>query len=163
MTTSPGVRRKLRNWVLGWPAVRGGARSLSALLDVRPHEIFGVFLEHVVDLVQQIVGFLGQLLAALLPGGRVAGEVVVIAAATATLGLLLSHRCLLHRSSAACRPPVSLPYRSELRLLGEHHAVVSWSTSSAAVCTDSKSAPTCALLPRSGSRVGMRTSESPPR
>jgi hypothetical protein len=30
-----------------------------------------------------------------LPGGCAAGEVVVLAATTATLGLLLSHRCLL--------------------------------------------------------------------
>ena len=80
------------------PADRGAARSLSALLDVRAHEVLGVLLENVVDLVEQVVGVLGQLLATLLAGGRAAGEVVVLAAATATLGLLLSHRCLLRMS-----------------------------------------------------------------
>jgi hypothetical protein len=48
-----------------------------------------------------------------LPGGRAAGEVVVLAATTATLGLLLSHRCLLRMSSAGSQPPAgysTLPF-----------------------------------------------------
>ena len=40
--------------------------------------------------------------------------------------------------------------------------MVSCSTSSAALFTESSSAPTWALLPRNGSSVGIRTSESPP-
>ena len=90
----------LRGGVWESPAARDAARALSALLDVRAPEVLGVLFENVVDLVQQIVGFLGQLFETLLPGGRAAGEVIVLAATTATLGLLLSHRCLLHMSSA---------------------------------------------------------------
>src|SRR5262249_8308936 len=80
------------------------ARSLAALLDVRPHEVLSVLFHHVVDLIEQIVGLFGQLLATLLAGGGSAREVVVLAASTATLGLLLSHRCLLQLSSAGSPP-----------------------------------------------------------
>src|SRR6516162_555024 len=65
------------------------------LLDIRADKVLGVFLKNVVNLVEQVVGVLGQLLAALLARGRGVGEVVIVAAATATLGLLLSHRRLL--------------------------------------------------------------------
>jgi hypothetical protein len=78
-------------------------------LDVRPDEILGVLLKDVVNLVEQIVGFLGQLLATLLASGRGAGEFVVVTAATATLGLFLSHRRLLLRDRprfASTRPLV---------------------------------------------------------
>jgi hypothetical protein len=95
----------LRVGVTGRPADRGAARSLSTLLDVRADEVFGVLLENIVDLVEQVVSLLGQLLATLLPGGRAAGEVIVLAATTATLGLLLSHRCLLRMSSAGSQLP----------------------------------------------------------
>ena len=76
-------------------ADRYAARSLSALLDVRADEVLGVLFEYVVDLVEQIVGLFGELLATLLASRSSAGGVVVISAATTTLGLLLSHRCLL--------------------------------------------------------------------
>src|ERR1700741_2598276 len=71
------------------------ARSLSALLDVRTDKVLCVFLEDVINLVEQIVGLLGELFAALLARGCSTGDVVVVTAATATLGLLLSHRRLL--------------------------------------------------------------------
>jgi hypothetical protein len=64
-------------------------------LDVCPHEVLGVLLEYVVDLVEQIVGLLGELLATLLASRSGVSGIVVIAATTATLSLLLSHRCLL--------------------------------------------------------------------
>src|SRR4029077_8553286 len=102
-------RKGLRVGVTGRPAVRGVARSLSTLLDVCTDEVFGVLFEDIVDLVEQVVGLLGQLLATLLPGGRAAGEVIVLAATTATLGLLLSHRCLLRMSSAGSQLPAGYP------------------------------------------------------
>jgi hypothetical protein len=33
-------------------------------LDIGPHEVLGIFLKHVVDLVEQVVGLCGKLLAA---------------------------------------------------------------------------------------------------
>src|SRR5690349_4328784 len=110
----------LREGVTGSAADRGAASSLSTLLDVCADEVFGVLLENVVDFVEQIVGLLGQLLATLLPGGRAAGEVVVLAATTAALGLLLSHRCLLHRLSQspaghiAARRHSTLPFGARI-------------------------------------------------
>src|SRR4051812_14941420 len=72
---------------------------LAALLDVGPHEVLGVLLEHVVDLVEDGVHVLAELLTALLTGrGCVAAVVVVPAAATLTLGLLLRHRLPPHRA-----------------------------------------------------------------
>ena len=53
-------------------------------MDIGPHEVLGIFLKHVVDLVEQVVGLRGKLLAALLTGTCIAGGTVVIAAATAT-------------------------------------------------------------------------------
>ena len=57
-------------------------------MDIRTHEVLSVLFQHVIDLVEQIVGLLSQLLATLLPGGRAAGEVVVLAAVFAALGVL---------------------------------------------------------------------------
>src|ERR1700761_1431479 len=107
-----GRRRRFREVQSWWPGDRGWARSLSALLDVCADKVFGVLFQNIVDLIQQVVGFLGQLLATLLARGRAGSEVVVIAAATAALGLLLGHHCLLHRHRAVQTPVVSLPYRS---------------------------------------------------
>src|SRR6202022_4131371 len=157
-------QKRFREVLSEWPGDRETARSLAALLDVCADKVFGVLLQNIVDLVEQIVGLVGQLLATLLARGRAGGQVVVIAAATAALGLLLSHRCLLH----AHRPWIPRP--SFLHPTGRYRRcpvndpqVVSCSTSSAALSTESSRAPTCALLPRSGSSVGIRTSESPPR
>src|ERR1700752_180349 len=95
-----GRQRRFREGQSWWPDDRGLARSLSALLDVCADEVFGVLFQNIVDLVEQIVGLLGQLLATLLARGRAGGEVVIVATTTAALGLLLSHRCLLHRHRA---------------------------------------------------------------
>src|ERR1700751_284808 len=106
-------KQRFREVVSGWPGDRGTARSLSALLDVCADEVFGVLFQNIVDLVEQVVGLLGQLLATLLAPGRAGCEVVVIAPARAALGLLLGHRCLLqsHRPLST-RPSVPPPYRS---------------------------------------------------
>src|SRR5271165_1125896 len=114
-----GRRRRFREEQSWWPGDRGLARSLSALLDVCTDKVFGVLFQNIVDLIQQVVGLLGQLLATLLARGRAGGEVVVVATTTAALGLLLSHRCLLqcHRPSRT-RPSVSPPYRSRPPLPG---------------------------------------------
>src|ERR1700731_2669974 len=84
--------REVQSW---WPGDRGWARALSALLDVCANKVFGVLFQNIVDLIQQVVGVLGQLLATLLARGRAGSGGVVIAAATTGLGLLLGHRCLL--------------------------------------------------------------------
>src|ERR1700730_16367252 len=84
--------REVQSW---WPGDRGLARSLSALLDVCADKVFGVLFQNIVDLIQQVVSVLGQLLATLLASGRAGSGVVVIAATTTALGLLLGHRCLL--------------------------------------------------------------------
>src|ERR1700754_2501373 len=62
------------------------APLLAALLHVRTHEVLGVLLEHVVDLVEDRVDVLAELLAALLAGRGGAGAVLVVAAAS-TLAL----------------------------------------------------------------------------
>src|ERR1700722_18883857 len=90
-----GRRRRLPEVQRWWPGDRGWARSLSALLDVCADKVFGVLFQNIVDLIQQVVGFLGQLLATLLARGRAGSGVVVTAAATTALGLLLGHYCLL--------------------------------------------------------------------
>src|ERR1700722_17027735 len=87
-----GRAREVQSW---WPGDRGWARSLSALLDVCADKVFGVLFQNIVDLIQQVVGFLGQLLATLLARGRAGSGVFVIPAATPALGLLLGHHCLL--------------------------------------------------------------------
>ena len=67
-----------RWWVsLGVARRSGNCQVTVRPLDVCAHEVLGVLLEHVVDLVQQIVGLLGELVATLLPAGAVTGEVVV--------------------------------------------------------------------------------------
>src|SRR5688500_6117043 len=50
--------------------VRGGYRLLAALLDVGVHEVFGVGLEDLVDLVEEIVEFGLDLLRVVGCGGR---------------------------------------------------------------------------------------------
>jgi len=69
-------------------------------LDIGPHEIFGIFLKHIVDLIEQVVGLRGKLLTTLLPSGCTTDSAIILAAAAATLGLFLSHRCLLISSAA---------------------------------------------------------------
>ena len=81
-------------------------------MNIGAHEVLGVLFQDVIDLIEQIVGLLGQLLAALLAARLRAAGVVVLATAAATLGLLLSHRCLL-----IARPVLS-HYRSTPVMLG---------------------------------------------
>jgi hypothetical protein len=71
-------------------------------LDVRANEVLGVLFEHVVDLVEQIVGLFGELLTTLLASGSTAGGIVVVAAATTS--------CLSSADSQG--PPVLPHYRS---------------------------------------------------
>ncbi len=59
--------------------------SLAALLDVGTHEVLGVLLEHVVDLVEQIVGVLSELLATFLTGTAVADRGLVVVSAASAL------------------------------------------------------------------------------
>src|SRR3954452_9582670 len=99
-----------------WISDQATARSLSALLNICTHEVLGVFLKDVVNLVEQIVRVLGQLFATLLACGGAAGEVIVISTTTAAFGLLLRHRRLLlcHEPRGECpfARDFSLPYRS---------------------------------------------------
>src|SRR5205807_10052897 len=107
--------REVQSW---WPGDRGSARSLSALLDVCAYEVFGVLFQNIVDLIQQVVGVLGQLLATLLARGRAgSGVVVIAAAATTALGLLLGHCCLLRTYRPRNTAAVSPPYRASAILL----------------------------------------------
>src|SRR5439155_17547912 len=122
------------------PAAPGAGALLAALLDVGPHEVLGVVLEHLVDLVQQIVQLRLQLLALLrrgrggllddllFPGGR-------------RLLLLLS---LCHGGSGASYEP-------------------SRSSSSAGLEHASNNVSTIAAVPLSGSIIGTRRRGSVPR
>src|ERR1700758_3199874 len=83
-------KQRFREVVSGWPGDRGTARSLSALLDVCADEVFGVLFQNIVDLVEQIVGLLGQLLATLLARGRAGGGVVPLPPPPPAFGLLLT-------------------------------------------------------------------------
>src|SRR6476620_2462503 len=69
--------------------------SLAALLHVRPHEVLGIGLEDVVDLVQQVVRLRGQFVASFLAGGIGGAAALVVVAATLPGGLLLCHLGLL--------------------------------------------------------------------
>ena len=135
---------------------RGGARlhvgsresrascSLAALLDERLHEVLGVRLEHVVDLVEDRVDVVVERFLAL-------GDV--------GLGGRLGRSPRPPRTCAAASAPgpsiVEKP--SDVSCRRERCA-----NSSRAVSQRSISAPTWALLPRSGSMVGTRCSDSRP-
>src|SRR5215211_5093313 len=142
----------------GQPPCRTG--SLPALLHVRPHEVFGVLFEYVVDLVEDRVDILAEFLTAFLTGRRRAGLVVAVPAATLALHLFLRHS-RLPRARALTRNTTEQRGRSAPNPTDQPR--VSASTSSCAVCEVSSSSPTCARVPRNGSRVGMRTSDSRPR
>src|SRR5690606_40759212 len=79
---------------------RGHLQSLATFLHVGANEVFGVLFEHIVDLVEQVVGVLRQLLAPFLTGGVYAVDTFVIVAAPGAFGLLLCHRS---------RPPLFPP------------------------------------------------------
>src|SRR5436305_7736521 len=76
---------------------------LAALLDIPPHELLGVLLQHGVDLVEQIVDILADLLMPLgdlrvrLRGGPVVDLLVPagLAGLRLTAGVAGSHPCLL--------------------------------------------------------------------
>ena len=107
---------------------------------------------HVVDFVEQVVGLGGQFLATLLTTCAVTGGVVVLAATAAALGLFLSHRCLLLSSGAVFstttevsstgEPPASTVPSGYRPIAVNRPQFVSWSTSSAALSTESSSSPT---------------------
>jgi hypothetical protein len=86
------------------------ARVLAALLNVGADEVFGVLLEHVVDLVEDRVDVLAELLPPLL-AGRLGTRAVFVVPTTAalTLGLLLRHEVsssgLSHRTPRTDEAP----------------------------------------------------------
>src|SRR5436190_13880861 len=115
-------------------------RSLSALLDVRLHELLGVALEHLVDFVQQIVELGLDLLAALRCCRRLFDNLVVLLRCRLLLLLSLCHRVSSHSTSHE-------PSRSRSSAADEHSSI---------------NLPTCASVPRIGSIIGTRRSGSPP-
>src|ERR1700684_1116634 len=71
-----------------WPPRERGLTSLAALLHVRPDELLGVLLEHLVDLVQDRVDVVGQLVLALLDVlGSLRRSVLLLLAAPGRLTL----------------------------------------------------------------------------
>src|SRR5680860_252442 len=127
---------------------------LSALLDKGLHEVLCVGLEHLVDLVEDRVDVLVELLLALDDGvlrsnlGRVLGFRALL-----WLLVLLRHQRLL--ASVCCGPGRSTTSRNRPYL-------VRAANKASAVSQRSSSSPTCDLLPRNGSIVGTRCSDSWP-
>src|SRR5918998_5361876 len=92
-----------------YPTPAGVARhpqvSLAALLHIGADEVFRVLLEHIVDLVEQVVRVLGELLTAFLSGRTISTGAVVVATATRALGLLLRHSRRPPRVPTTARVP----------------------------------------------------------
>jgi hypothetical protein len=148
-----------------------GARSrsrtiylLPAFLDKGPHEVFGVLLEHLVDLVEDRVDVLVDLVLALL--GRLIrldfGDVLVFGGLprpvwTAVVCLLGPYK----RMPTSGRYPMDTDrYPWPPWPPRPAHPPVIALTRSSAVRQRSSRSPTCARVPRSGSRVGTRCSDS---
>src|SRR6202050_525068 len=79
-----------------WPPRERGLTSFAALLHVRPDELLGVLLEHLVDLVQDRVDVVGELVLALLDvlGSLRRGVLFLLAAPlnlTLAAGVLCRH------------------------------------------------------------------------
>src|SRR6476659_9561420 len=142
-----------------------GRTSLAALLHVGPSEVLRVGFQHVVDLVEDVVGLGGQLLPPLLTGSTGGiGSVVVAVPATLSRGLFLGHIRFSDLWIAAA--DFTHGDRQRTRSTPDGHrdcyCLVSASTSSVASSAASNNAPTWALVPRVGSMVGILTSESRP-
>ena len=116
--------------------------SLPALLDERLHEVLGVGLQHVVDLVEDRVDVLVELFLAL-GDGRVGLD---LGSLVRFLGSLLRLLLLL----------VPCPDLSQSRLARERFEQLLGRVAA----VDQR--PTCPRLPRSGSMVGTRCSDSRP-
>src|SRR6201999_3043489 len=143
-------------------------RLLAALLDVRAHEFLGVLLEHLVDLVQDRVDVIGELLVPLLDlFGRLRLCVLDFLGPAAGLALaarvLLCHPGYLRQSGVFPAPELSSPIRALFNRATRYSCCpVRADTRSAAVRARPSRSPTCFLVPRSGSRVGTRCSDSRP-
>src|SRR5262249_4795830 len=129
---------------------------LAALLHVSADEFFGVLLEHGVDLVKQVVDILAQLLD---PLGDLRVDLgcddVLFLVAPRLPGLGLPARFpRSHASSSSGGPPTEPLHRTYPEVIA--------SSRSFALGHLSNSAPTCFLVPRSGSIIGTRTSDSRP-
>src|SRR6266516_3692547 len=155
---------------------------MPTLLDVGPDELLGVLLQHLVDLVQDRVHVVGQLLLALLDLlARLRAALLGVLATPGSLplaaGVLCRHAVkppsssgLLPASTVSSpadsmpNPGIGLQYRDgscRARPLAQPWPV-SAATSSEAVRDRSIRSPTCARVPRNGSSVGTRCSESWP-
>ena len=139
--------------------VRGGYRLLAALLDVALHEVLGVGLEHLVDLVEEIVELGLDLLARLGCRG---------ASSTTSLRAVREPACglALVRPSRFLRQVIrSGPGRTSgtgyTSYPGRCRQLLNRSSSSAAVL-HSRTARHVGLGPRSGSIIGTRRSGSAP-
>src|SRR5260370_24671093 len=165
-------------------------RLLAALLHVRPDELLRVLLEDLVDLVQDRVDVIGELFVPLPdllggPGLRLLGLVGAPSGLPLTACVLRSHvatsvcpNAIVTRGSPAQSGRAQIGTNSRPCPAGGYGegqgadpgrsvlASQSWpvraAPSSAAVRQRSSSSPTCALVPRSGSKVGTRCSDSRP-
>src|SRR3954463_13248104 len=162
LTAVPAERRLHRGLVRSY--------SLPSLLHVRSHELLGVLLEHLVDLVQDRVDVLGHFLVPLgdLGVDRRLDLVGLLARSGRPLlpaGVPRGHAAL--RSCSWLVLPVKVPARYDIHGSARRgfvdHPPVMVSTSSCAEDVDSNSAPTWSRVPRSGSIVGIRTRFSRPR
>ena len=140
---------------------------LAALLHVSPHELLGVLLEDGVDLVEQVVDFLVQLLVSfgclgvhlgrrrlvdlLVPAGPCPDCDWPPVSRVAMSCLLRAVDATVPGADANVPPPID----------ADHPAVIA-SSRSLALGHRSNSAPTCCRVPRSGSIIGTRTSDSRP-
>ena len=142
--------------------VASASRSLAALLDEAADELLGVLLEHVVDLVEDRVDVVVELRLALrdvaLGLGSASSDALALTSGWPCAGRPRS-RVAIGRPplpSGPCRAALDLPVpiagtaarRPDRRDASATPRAASSSAASAAV----SSSPTCALVPRSGSR-----------
>src|SRR5260370_21975946 len=153
-----------------------GPRLLAALLNVRPDELLGVLLEYLVDLVEDRVHVIGELLLTLLDVlVRLWRGLLGLLAALGSLPLTTGVLCRHSETSVLQGHPRSFNRILACQLLvqpwiGTSHLIrdldqpwpLSAATSSVAVRQRSSRPPTCARVPRSGSRVGTRCRDSWP-
>src|SRR5690606_4929999 len=117
-------------------------RSLTALLHVALHEVLGVALQDVIDLVEEVVELGLDLLPLLGRRGRLLDDLVL-----PCRGWLLLQLSLGHVPCTSLRAGAYWPRRAR---------------TSAAVSHSVINLPTCASVPRVGSIIGTRRSGSPP-
>src|SRR5690349_16227363 len=159
---------------------------LAALLHVRPNELLGVLLEHLVDLVEDGVHVVGELFVPLLDFlgtaslglfglfGAPRGLPLTACVLRCHVTTSVSPNAIVTRGSpaqsrqpeivtpAGGHPPRPPRDRRGWSGAGGHSWPVSAATSSAALRQRSSNSPTCARVPRSGSSVGTRCSDSRP-